>query len=115
MKRILWLVILAGCAAAPERERLEVRHAAAGEPLMPGLTCVSVEIGSPVRIVVRNDGAEDRAIVWYPRWRTGDGYVVKTRERVRELVVPGGGEAAIVAMPPAPDARQFEILVGDRP
>ncbi len=118
MKRfsiLLASVAMAGCAAAPEPERLEVRHLAAGEPVMPGLVCVSVEVGSPVRVVLRNERAEPRTIVWFPRWRTNEGFVVKVQEKVRELRVPGGGEATIIAQPPMEGARQFEFLIGDKP
>ncbi len=118
MKRILILLALvvpAGCATEPVAERLEVRHLAAGEAVMPGLICVSVEVGTPVRVVLRNERDEARTIVWFPRWRTNDGFVVKVQEKVRELRVPANGEAAIVAQPPVGEAKQFEFLIGDRP
>ncbi|MEK7468977.1 MAG: DUF1425 domain-containing protein [Planctomycetota bacterium] len=119
MKSLAILVVasaLAGCATAPPKERLEVRHLAAGEEAMEDLVCVSVEIGSQVRVVLRNKRDTDRAIVWFPRWRSNDGYSIKSpAERVRELLVPANGEAAIVAQPPSAEARQFEVLIGDRP
>ena len=108
--------LFAGCATSAPKDRLEVRHLAAGEPAMEDLVCVSVEVGSPVRVVLRNERNSDRTIVWFPRWRTNDGYAIKApEEKVRELVVPANGEAAIVAQPPTPEARQFEFLIGDRP
>jgi hypothetical protein len=107
---------LAGCSSPPPKERLEVRHLAPGEPVFPGVVCVSFETGAQYRIVLRNERDADREIIWYPRWRTNDGYVLKGRdERVRELLVPARGEAAIVAQPPTAEATQFEVLVGDRP
>ncbi|KAF0244208.1 MAG: hypothetical protein FD180_2718 [Planctomycetota bacterium] len=83
---------------------------------MDDLVCVSVEIGSPVRVVVRNERGDDRTIVWFPRWRTNDGYSIKSPgEKARELLVPAKGEAAIVAQPPSAEAKQFECLIGDKP
>lgn len=93
-----------------------MRPASPGIDILPGLGCVSVEIGSPCRVVVRNTRAEDRPIVWFAQWRTVDGYILKSDTvRVRELIVPANGTAEIVAPPPSPEARQFELWAGDRP
>lgn len=108
-------VALAGCASTREPERLEVRRLAPGEELMPGLRCVSVESGATWRVRLANETGEDRAIVWFPRWRTLDGYEVKAREeKVKDLRIPAKGEATLVAEPPVPEARQLELLAGDR-
>lgn len=119
MKTALVIVaaaLLAGCASAPPKERVEVRPLSPGEEVMPGLMCVSVSSGAVYRIVVRNMRDVNRAIVWYPRWRSNDGYVLKNRdEKVRELVVPANGTAEIVAQAPAAEATQFEVMIGDRP
>ncbi|MCE9584447.1 MAG: hypothetical protein K8T20_18315 [Planctomycetes bacterium] len=108
--------LLAGCASAPPKERVEVRPLSPGQEVMPGLMCVSVSSGAAWRVVVRNTREENRALVWYPLWRSKDGYVLKNRdERVRELVVPANGNAEIVVQAPVPEATQFEVLIGDRP
>ncbi|MBI2920779.1 MAG: hypothetical protein HYY18_06800 [Planctomycetes bacterium] len=120
MRRILFLAAcaaLAGCGSGPEREReyLQPRRVEPGREIMPGLTCVSVTYGSPHRVVVRNDRGDFRHLVWYARFRTIEGYEVKSGFAVRELIVPAGSEATIEIRRPRPEADRFELLVGDRP
>jgi hypothetical protein len=110
-------LLLAACSSDPEPSpRLELRRIAPGAEAMPGIVCVSVEMGMPARVVFRNDGARDRRLAWLARWRTIEGTPIRTgAERVREVIVPAGGRGTIFAEPPSAEARQLELLMGDPP
>jgi hypothetical protein len=116
MRRVLLAAVLAGCAGPPEKQPLEHRELAAGQPLMPELTCVAVEMGRPCRVTVRNENRNRRHLVYYVKWRTGSGDAVKVRDsEVRELIVQGRETAVIELEPPGDEAVRFELLVGDKP
>jgi uncharacterized protein YcfL len=110
-------LLLAACSSEPEPSpRLELRRIAPGMEAMPGIVCVSVELGAPARVVLRNEGARDRRIAWLARWRTIEGTPIRTgAERVREVILPARGQGTILAEPPSAEARQIELLMGDPP
>jgi len=115
IRRLLPLVLAAGCASAPVREPLQKRDAVPGREIMDDLLLVSLRTGSPGEVVVRNLRGEPRRILWTARFRSPEGYEIRSAHgAVREVLIPGGGEARLPLNPPTPDATQVELILGDR-